>query len=112
MAKASAPSEPAICESTIPIVAVGGHVIVKRKDADKTTKGGLVLPDSATKKTTEGIVVSIGTGRDEFSPLAKGQLAVGDTVYWVSFGGHIVEINDTEYFALREEDILCKATPN
>jgi chaperonin GroES len=70
-------------------------------------KGGIIIPDSAKEKPTEGTVIAIGTGkRDEDGKLIPFTVKVGDTVLMPKYGGTEVKINDKEYQIMREEDIL------
>jgi chaperonin GroES len=85
------------------------RVVVEPADAEETTAGGIVLPDSAQEKPQLGTVVAIGPGRLLDSG-ARGELsvAIGDQVYFGKYGGVEQEIDGKEVKILRESDILAK----
>lgn len=75
---------------------------------NKKTIGGIVLPDSAKEKPSEGIVIAVGTGRT----LADGtkvalETAEGDRVVFSQYSGTEVKYDNKDYLILREEDILA-----
>lgn len=85
------------------------RVVVQPEDAESTTAGGIVLPDSAQEKPQRGKVVAVGPGKMLDSG-NRGELTVGvgDTVIYGKYGGSNVEVNGTEVKILRESDILAK----
>ena len=85
------------------------RVVVQPTEAEQTTAGGIVLPDSAREKPQRGTVVAVGSGRLLDSG-ERGALlvAVGDEVIYGKFGGMDLEINGKEVKVLREMDILAK----
>ena len=85
------------------------RVVVEPIEAEETTAGGIVLPDTAKEKPQRGVVVAVGPGR----LLDNGQrgelsVAVGDEVIYGKYGGSDIEINGDEVKILRESDILAK----
>lgn len=83
---------------------LGDRVIVKPSTAEEVTKAGIVLPDTVEKeKKEEGEVVSIGNGEK----VAKLGLKIGDRVLFGKYAGEDVEVDDTEYKVLKEEDVLA-----
>ena len=85
------------------------RVVVEPIEAEETTAGGIVLPDTAKEKPQRGVVVAVGPGRLLDSG-ERGELsvAVGDEVIYGKYGGSDVEINGEEVKILRESDILAK----
>lgn len=89
---------------------LGNRVLIKRSKA-QTSKGGILLPDSAQEKPKEGVVIAVGPGkRDENGKLEATHVKVGDCVLFSSYSG--TEVKDTnnneneEYLILAEDDIL------
>ena len=85
------------------------RVVVQPLDAEETTSGGIVLPDSAQEKPQRGKVVAVGVGKLLDSG-NRGELsvAVGDEVIFGKYGGSEVEVDGNEYKIMRESDILAK----
>ncbi len=90
------------------IVPLGDKVVVKREDAQATTAGGIVLPDSAKDKPQKGTVVAIGDGhtKDDGTKLPL-TVKEGDHVIFSSYAGDEISIGDEEFLLLRESDILA-----
>ena len=85
------------------------RVVVKPRDKEEKTKGGIYLPDTASKeKPTEGEVVAVGTGIVNKSganiPL---EVKKGDRVLYSEYAGTEVKISGDKYLILRQEDILA-----
>jgi chaperonin GroES len=83
------------------------RILVKRVKEEDTTKGGIIIPDSAKEKPIEAKVVAVGTGRLLDSGEVRA-LAVkkGDLVLFGKYGGTEVKIDGEEHLILREDDIL------
>lgn len=85
------------------------RVVVQPVDAEATTAGGIVLPDSAREKPQRGTVLAVGPGKllDNGN---RGTLsvAVGDVVIYGKYGGSDIEVDGEEVKILRESDILAK----
>ena len=83
------------------------RILVKRVKEEETTKGGIIIPDTAKEKPIEAKVVAVGTGRlldsGEVRPLA---VKKGDLVLFGKYGGTEVKIDGGEHLILREDDIL------
>lgn len=84
---------------------LGNRVLIKRNKA-QTSKGGILLPDSAQEKPKEGVVVAVGPGKvDENGKAEPLHVKVGDIVLFSSYSG--TEIKDEEeMLILSEDDIL------
>lgn len=94
--------------STEHIKPLGNRVLVRRLQA-KTTRGGIILPDSAQEKPKQGDVVAVGPGkRTEEGVLKPMTVQVGDRVLFTSYAGTEVKTADAEqeYLIMSEEDIL------
>lgn len=85
------------------------RVVVKPLDAEETTAGGIVLPDSAKEKPQRGEVVAVGPGRLlESGDRCAVSVVVGDQVLFGKYGGTDIEAEGVEVKILRESDILAK----
>ena len=86
---------------------LGQRVLVKRTDAEETTAGGIVLPDSAQEKPQEAEVVSLGTGgKDDNGNDIEFTVKAGDKVLISKYGGTEVKIDGEDMMILSESDIL------
>ncbi|MCB1113984.1 MAG: co-chaperone GroES [Chlamydiia bacterium] len=85
---------------------LGNRVLVKRSEA-KTSKGGILLPDSAKEKPKEGVIVAVGEGKyDKQGQLQPLHVKVGDRVLFSQYSGTEVKVNDEDELILAEDDIL------
>lgn len=86
---------------------LGDRVVVKPIEREQTTKGGIILPDTAKEKPQEGKVLAVGPGKlnDEGkrNPI---DIKVGDIVLYPRYGGTEYKLDDDELMILRESDIL------
>ncbi|MBN1793737.1 MAG: co-chaperone GroES [Candidatus Omnitrophica bacterium] len=84
------------------------RVLVKRLEAEETTKGGIVLPDTAKEKPQKGEVMEVGPGvvTDE-GKVKSLQVKKGDKVLFGKYAGNEVEIDGENYLIMREDDILA-----
>jgi len=83
------------------------RVIVKRLEEEQTTKGGIIIPDTAKEKPIEGEVVAVGNGKvnDDGSVRAV-DVKKGDRVLFGKYAGTEVKLDGVEHLILREDDIL------
>ena len=89
---------------------LGDRVVIKPKEQEEVSKGGLLLPDTAKERHQEGEVVAVGPGRvtDEGTRIAM-ELVVGDKVAYAQYSGSELKDDDEEEFLiLRESDVLAK----
>jgi chaperonin GroES len=85
------------------------HVIVERLEAQSTTKGGIVLPDTAKEKPQRGRVLAVGPGpRDEDGEYIKMDVEEGDEVIFSKYGGTEIKLGADDVLILRESDVLAK----
>ena len=83
------------------------RVVVKRIDAEEKTKGGIIIPDTAKEKPSQGEVVAVGPGgRDETGKLTPIDLKVGDRVLFGKWSGTEVKIDGQELLIMKESDIM------
>lgn len=90
------------------IVPLADKVVVKRVEAEETTAGGIVLPDSAREKPQQGRVLSVGEGKllDDGSRSSP-QLGEGDRVLFSSYAGTEIEVDGDTLLIMSEADILA-----
>ncbi len=83
------------------------RVIVRRVDEERTSPGGIVIPDTATEKPIQGEVIAVGKGKilesGEIRPL---DVKVGDKVLFGKYSGTEVKVSGEELLVMREEDIM------
>lgn len=85
------------------------RVVVEPVEAEETTAGGIVLPDTAKEKPQRGKVIAVGPGKLlDSGERAQMSVAVGDQVIYGKYGGTDIEVNGEEVKILRESDILAK----
>ncbi len=83
------------------------RIIVKRVDEEETTKGGIIIPDSAKEKPQEGKVIAVGKGKvNEDGKLQKLDVKKGDKVLFSKYAGTEINIEGTEHLIIREDDVL------
>ena len=84
------------------------RVVVRRLDEERTTAGGIVLPDSATEKPMEGMVISVGNGKiSENGDVRPLDVNAGDKVLFGKYSGTEVKIDGEELLVMREDDIMA-----
>jgi len=84
------------------------RVIVRRMEEERTSAGGIVIPDSATEKPSKGEVIATGNGKilDNGDTRAL-DVKVGDKVLFGKYSGNEVKVDGEELLVMREEDILA-----
>jgi chaperonin GroES len=83
------------------------RVVVTRIDAEDKTAGGIIIPDTAKEKPSEGEVISVGRGgRDEAGKVIPIDLKVGDRVLFGKWSGTEIKIDGVEYLIMKESDIM------
>ena len=86
---------------------LGDRVLVQPIEQEEVKKGGIIIPDTAKEKPTEGKIVAVGTGkRDESGKLIPFEVKKGDRVLISKYGGTEIKIDGKEYQIMREDDIL------
>jgi chaperonin GroES len=83
------------------------RVVVKRIEAEDKTTGGIIIPDTAKEKPSQGEIVAVGPGgRDEAGRVIPIDLKVGDRVLFGKWSGTEVKINNAELLIMKESDIM------
>ena len=83
------------------------RVIVKRVDEEKTSAGGIIIPDTAKEKPQEGKVVAVGKGKlGEDGKVQPLDVKSGDKILFGKYAGTEIKIEGEEHLILREDDIL------
>ena len=84
------------------------RVVVKRVTADEKSAGGIIIPDTAQEKPSQGEVIAVGPGRREKSELVPMELKVGDRVVYGKYSGTQVELDGEEIILIKEADVIAK----
>ena len=83
------------------------RILVKRIEEEAKSKGGIIIPDTAKEKPSEGKVVAVGKGKAEkdgkVTPL---DVKEGDTILFGKYSGQEIKLDGEEYLIMREEEIL------
>lgn len=83
------------------------RVVVRRMEEERTSAGGIVIPDSAAEKPIQGEIIAVGNGKvldsGESRPL---DVKVGDRVLFGKYSGTEVKLDGEDYLVMREEDIM------
>jgi chaperonin GroES len=83
------------------------RVVVKRVEAESKTASGIIIPDNAKEKPSEGEVVAVGPGgRDEAGKLIPVDVTTGDRVLFGKWSGTEVKLDGVEYLIMKESDIM------
>jgi chaperonin GroES len=83
------------------------RVVVRRIDAEAKSSGGIIIPDTAKEKPSQGEIVAVGPGgRDEAGKLIPIDLKTGDRVLFGKWSGTEVKIDGVEYLIMKESDIM------
>jgi len=84
------------------------RVIVKRLEEERTSPGGIVIPDSAAEKPSQGKVIAIGKGKIlEDGSVRALDVKVGDKILFGKYSGTEVKVDGEDLLVMREEDIMA-----
>ena len=84
------------------------RVIVKRREEDTTSPGGIVIPDTAAEKPIKGEVVAVGNGKLlDSGEVRKLDLKIGDQILFGKYSGTEVKVDGEEYLVMREDDVMA-----
>lgn len=83
------------------------RILVERQEEERTSAGGIVIPDSATEKPIQGTVIAVGSGtvldNGDVRPV---DVKVGDNVLFGKYSGTEVKVGGEELLVLREDDVI------
>jgi chaperonin GroES len=83
------------------------RVLVQRTDEEETTKGGIIIPDTAKEKPQQGKVIAVGKGKVlDNGTRVEPDVKKGDKILFGKYAGTEIKIEGTEYLIMREDDIL------
>jgi chaperonin GroES len=83
------------------------RVVVRRLDGEEKTKGGIIIPDTAKEKPSEGVIVSVGPGaRDDSGKVTALDVQAGDRVLFGKWSGTEVKIDGEDLLIMKETDIM------
>jgi len=90
------------------VIPLGANLVVKRLAAEDKTAGGILLPEAAKTKPTQGRVLSVGDGKLlKDGTRAPHQVREGDRVLFLSYAGSEVEVDGEELLIMSEDEILA-----
>jgi chaperonin GroES len=83
------------------------RILVERVELEETTKGGIILPDTAKEKPQQGKVIAVGQGkRTEDGKIIPLEVKEGTMILFGKYSGSEVKVEGTEYLIMREDDVL------
>lgn len=83
------------------------RILVKYSEEPEKSAGGLYIPDTAKEKPQKGEVMAVGPGKiTDDGKLQKTEVKVGDIVLFEKYSGSKINIDETEYLIIREDDVL------
>lgn len=87
---------------------LGDRIIVQATEAEEKSAGGIILPDAAREKPTQGKVISVGPGKllDNGKTVPM-EIKKDDVIYYAKYGGTEVKVGADEYVILRQDDVLA-----
>ena len=86
---------------------LGDRVVVKALEAETTSRGGIVLPDSAKERPQTGEVLAVGPGKTlDNGTMVAVEVKVGDKVVYSKYGGTEIKVGGEDVIILRQDDIL------
>ena len=83
------------------------RVVVRRLDGEEKTKGGIIIPDTAKEKPSEGVIEAVGPGaRDESGKIVALDVKAGDRILFGKWSGTEVKIDGQDLLIMKESDIM------
>ena len=91
---------------------LGDRVLIKKLEAEETTKSGIVLPGTAKEKPQEAEIIAVGPGGFVDGKEVKMEVKVGDRVLFSKYSGNEIKVDGKEYIILKQDDILAVVVEN
>jgi chaperonin GroES len=105
--KSTKPFEETIGEHQMKFRPLHDRVVVERIDPEAKSAGGIIIPDTAQEKPSQGEIIAVGPGgRDENGKLIPIDLKVGDRVLFGKWSGTEVKLDGVDYLIMKESDIM------
>ena len=83
------------------------RVVVRRVDSEEKSAGGIIIPDTAKEKPSEGVIVSVGPGaRDESGKIIAPDVKAGDRILFGKWSGTEVKLDGKDLLIMKESDIM------
>lgn len=86
---------------------IGNRVIAKRTEQEETTKGGILLPESAKQKQETAVVIAVGKNQTKEGKEIPMPVSVGDTILMDKYAAQEVTIHDEEFIIVKADDIIA-----
>ncbi|MBU3157773.1 co-chaperone GroES [Clostridium estertheticum] len=83
------------------------RVLIKRLEAEETTKSGIVLAGASKEKPQEAEVIAVGPGKTEDGKLIKMEVKTGDKVLFSKYSGNEIKYDGIDYIILKQEELLA-----
>ncbi|MCJ7688424.1 MAG: co-chaperone GroES [Clostridiaceae bacterium] len=83
------------------------RVLIKRLEAEETTKSGILIAGASKEKPQEAEVIAVGPGKVEDGNVIKMEVNVGDVVLFAKYSGSEIKYDGTEYIILKQEELLA-----
>src|SRR5215210_2027014 len=84
------------------------RIVVRRKEAKESMRGGIIIPDTAKEKPQEAEVIAVGEGKfNDDGKRMKLDVKKGDTILLGKYSGTEIKLDDVEYTILREDEVLA-----
>ena len=83
------------------------RVVVRRVESEEKTAGGIIIPDTAKEKPSEGEIIAVGSGaRDESGKLVPMDVKIGDRILFGKWSGTEIKLNNEDLLIMKESDIM------
>ena len=83
------------------------RILVRRIEADEKTAGGIIIPDTAKEKPSEGEVIAVGPGaRDDVGKIIQLDVKVGDRILFGKWSGTEIRLNGEDLLIMKESDVM------